>query len=204
MNAWDSARSGAMAGAVSTVTFAIIHHIFISDIWFSLIFMMIAGVVCGLCVGWSYALIVKNPSLSSWLGYNAFFVAMFAILGWVSVQIFEPVTTVAALVVANEPPDELILKALPMTAVFTLSASVLVSVFYRPGWRRYGAVLLTCSVLVLFLGLNVSVIGLVEIPRSAFYLVAELFGLILAINIVFAAAFIALEWKSLIREFKND
>jgi hypothetical protein len=197
MNIWKSARSGALAGAASAFAFAIIHHIFISDIWFSLVVMMIAGILCGICVGWSYALLVENPSFESWLGYNALYVVMFALLGLVSVLVYDPITTVAVLVVANEPPDELIMQALPLTAVFTLSASVLVSALYRPGWLRYGAILLTCSVLVLFLGLNVSVIGLVDIPRGSLYLVVELFGLIIAINAVFAGVFIALERKSL-------
>lgn len=48
-------------------------------------------------------------------------------------------------------------------------------------------------VLVVFLGLNVSAIGLVEIPRGSFLLVAELFGLIVVINVGFAATFVVLE-----------
>jgi hypothetical protein len=195
---WSYIRSGAVAGALSAFAFAIIHDVFISDIWFSLVLMMVAAAVCGVCLGWSYGLLVQAPSTRSWLRYNALYVGMFVLLGAASVLVFEPVTTIAALVVANEPPDELIRQAMPMTVVFTLATAALLSLLYGRSWTHFGAILLTCTVLVLALGLNVSVIGLVYIPRGSLYLVAELFGLILAINVVYVAAFIALERKSLL------
>jgi hypothetical protein len=187
-----------VAGALSAFAFAIIHHVFISDIWFSLILMMAAGAVCGLCIGWSYGLLVEVPSTGSWLRYNMLYVAMFVLLGAASVLVYEPVTTIAALIEANEPPDELFRQAMPMTVVFTLAAAVLVSLLYGRSWPRFGAILLTCTVLVLLLGLNVSAIGLVYIPRGSLFLVVELFGLILAINAVYVAVFIVLERKSLV------
>jgi hypothetical protein len=198
MNIWSCVRSGAVAGALSAVAFAIIHDVFISDIWFSLIMMMVAAAVCGVCIGWSYGLLVEAPSTGSWLGYNVLYVARFVLLGAASVLVFEPVTTIAALVAANEPPGELIRQAMPMTVVFTLASAALLSLLYGRSWSRFGAILLTCIVLVLLLGLNVSVIGLVAIPRGSLYLVAELFGLILAINVVYVAVFIALERQSLV------
>jgi hypothetical protein len=54
-------------------------------------------------------------------------------------------------------------------------------------------------VLVLSLGLNVSAIGLVDIPRGSLYLIMELFGLIVALNGVYAVVFVALERQSLLR-----
>lgn len=202
---WKYTRSGAVAGAVSAFTFAAIHHIFISDIWFSLPFMMAAGALCGLCIGWSFALVVAHPSIGSWLRYNALYVAMLLLLGLASVIVYEPVTTIAALIEANEPPGELFGQAFPMTLVFTLASSITISLLYARSWRRhdqhqaayYGAILLTCTVLVLLLGLNVSALGLVDIPRGSLFLVAELFGLIVAITAVYAAVFIALERKHL-------
>jgi hypothetical protein len=122
---------------------------------------------------------------------------MFILLGAVSVLVFEPVTTIMALVVANEPPDELIGQAMPMTIVFTLATAILLSWRYGRNWLHYIAILLTCTLLVLLLGLNVSVIGLVSIPGSSLYLIAEMFGLILTINLAYVAVFIALERKSL-------
>jgi MFS family permease len=193
----SSVRSGAIAGALAALAFAIIHDIFISDIWFSLIMMMGAGAICGLCIGWSYALLTEVPSTGSWWRYNMLYVALLILLGITSVLVFEPTTTMAALVAANAPPDKLIGQALPMTALFTLLAAVLISLLYRQSWRHFGVVLLTYTLLILLLGLNVSVIGLVSIPRGSLYLVVEFFGLILAINVVYAALFTALERKRL-------
>lgn len=42
--------SGAFAGAVSAFVFAIIHAVFISDIWFSAPAMMVTGALCGAVV----------------------------------------------------------------------------------------------------------------------------------------------------------
>lgn len=187
------AVSGVVAGVTSTVVFTVIHDIFISDIWFSLIPMLAAGALCGLCVAWSYALLVSAPSTGSWLRYNLLYVAMFALLGVLSVLAFEPVTTMAAVVTANGPPDALIGQAMPLTALFTVGMAVLVTLLYRAGWKRFGAVLLTCVVLVLLLGLNVSAIGLVDIPRGSLVLVAEMFGLIVALNAVYVVVFLALQ-----------
>jgi len=195
---WHYGRSGAVAGTVSAFAFAVIHHMFISNIWFSLIIMLPAGVLCGGCVGWSYGLIFEMPSIGSWLRYNMVYVLMFVLLGAVSVLVFEPVTTIMALTVANEPPDELIGQAMPMTIIFTLAIALLLSWRYGRNWLHYGAILLTCTLLVLLLGLNVSVIGLVSIPGNSLYLIAEMFGLILAINLAYGVAFIMLERKSLV------
>jgi len=195
---WRYVRSGVVAGAVSALAFAVIHYLFISNIWFSLIIMLPAGALCGGCVGWSYGLMFEMPSIGSWLRYNMVYVLMLVLLGAVSVLVFEPIATVAALMAANEPPGELIGQAMPMTIIFTLAAAILLSWRYGRNWLHYSAILLTCIVLVLLLGLNVSVIGLVYIPGNSLYLIAELFGLILVINFFYVAAFIALERKSLV------
>jgi hypothetical protein len=170
------AGSGAVAGATSTLVFTVVHDIFISDIWFSLLPMLVAGALCGLCLGWSYALLVSTPSVGSWLRYNLLYVAMFALLGAISALVFEPITTMAAVVSVNGPPDVLIGRAMPMTTVFTVMMAALVTLLYGPSWKRFGAVLLTCVVLVLLLGLNVSAIGLVDIPRGSLYLVPRCLG----------------------------
>jgi hypothetical protein len=85
-----------------------------------------------------------------------------------------------------------------MTVLFTLAAATLLSLLYGRRWTHYLSILLTCTILVLLLGLNVSTIGLVDIPSGSVYLVIELFALILALNLVYAAMFIALERKTLI------
>lgn len=195
---FNSVRSGTIAGGVSALAFALVHQVFISDIWFSLPALLGAGAICGLCLGWTYGLLFEKPTLISWLRYNALFVGMLALLGLASVLVFEPVTTISELLESNGPPGELIRQALPMMVLFTLVMAAVLARLYGSTRAHYAAVLLPCAVLVTLLGLNISVIGLVFIPGSQVYLLAELFGLILALNLVFAGAFAGLEWKRLL------
>jgi hypothetical protein len=192
------ARSGAVAGAISALAFTTVHGLLISDIWFSAVAMIAAGALSGGCIAWSYALLVRAPSLGSWVRYNLVYLGMFAVLGMASVLVFEPVTTVAALLQANAPPKALFAKAMPLTLVFLFSMTTLLSVLYGRQWRHYGPILLTCAVLIALLGLNVSVIGLVFVPRGSGYLIAELFGLIFLLDAAYFAAFLGLERRTLV------
>ena len=190
-------RSGIVAGVASAVVFTVVHDLFISDIWAMLIIMTVAGAICGLCIGWTYGRLFEAPSIGNWLNYNLVYLAMFGFLGASSVIVFDPVTTLAEVIENEGPIDELIVMALPMTILFALATVAAISVLFVRRTSDIGPVLLTVSVLVLFLGLNVSAIGLVDIPRDSTYLVAELFGLILVIDVVFATTFLTLERESL-------
>jgi hypothetical protein len=75
--------SGTVAGAISAFSFALIHDLLISDIWFSLPALLAAGAICGFCLGWTYGLLFKAPSIHSWLQYNALYVGMLALIGCV-------------------------------------------------------------------------------------------------------------------------
>jgi hypothetical protein len=186
-----------VSGTGATVTFALVHAILISDIWFMLPIMVPAGAACGLCIGWSYGRMIDSPSLGNWFGYNSVYVAMFFLLGAASMLAFDPVTTAAVLTEANEPVGDLIMSAMPMTVVFTLVAAAVVGLLFGRKRSDYLVALLTCTVLVVFLGLNVSVIGLVAFPSGSVYLVAELLGLIAALSLAFAVMFAALEREAL-------
>lgn len=193
----QSTLFGAIAGAVSAAAFALVHALLISNIWFSLPMMMPAGAICGACLAWTYDLVVENPTTGRWLRFNALFVGMFGMITLVSLVVFDPITTLAEMMTLNGPPSELIAQAMPITILSTLAMAGIISLLYARSWLQVGSVLLTCAILVVLLGLNVSVIGLVSIPRSALYLVAEMFGLILALNLVFVVVYLGLQWKPL-------
>jgi len=182
-------RSGALAGVVSAFGFALIHALLISDIWSTLIIMMIAGAVCGLCVGWTFQRVTQRPSIGDWLRYNSVYLVMFGLLGAASVIAFDPVTSVASIMDAGGPIGDLIVRALPMTVAFTLVTGGLISLLFGRNWSDAGAIMLTTTVLVLFLGLNISAIGLVEFDAGSTILVVELFGLVVVIDAVYATTF---------------
>ncbi|MDX1437414.1 MAG: hypothetical protein R3335_11415 [Anaerolineales bacterium] len=197
MRIYSSIRSGAIAGAVATLVFTVIHDLIISDIWFSLPVMLAAGMLCGICLGWSYALLCRMPSPGGWLRYNTLYIGMLALLGFVSLLVFEPVTTAAELASGGAPPGSLIRQALPVTILSTLAAAAVISRQYARSWTHVGAVLLTSAVLVSLLGLNISLMGLVTIPVSSLYLLAEMIGLVFSLYLVFVTGFMMLEWRSL-------
>ena len=132
-------RSGALAGAAAAVFFSVVHHVMISDIWYSLPMMAAVGALCGLCLAWTYGSLFEVRSVSNFLRFNLVFLAMFALLGVASVLVFEPVETMAALIEANEPPIALIWRAMPMTVAFTLgTAGAVERAFWAPTavWRH--------------------------------------------------------------------
>ena len=187
------ALTGALAGFVSTFLFTVVHQIFISNIWFSFLFMAGAGILSGFLIALGYGLLFKSYTSFSWFSYNFIFLVMFLLLALFSVVIFEPVTTMAELLQANGPPDELIRKAFPMTILFTIAFAVIISKLYAKKLLQVMMVVITCSVLMLVLGLNVSVIGFVDIPKTGFHLIMELFGLIILILFMNALVFRFLE-----------
>ncbi|MFN2235781.1 MAG: hypothetical protein ACK2U1_16270 [Anaerolineales bacterium] len=184
---------GAFSGMGSTLIFTIIHNIFISNIWFMLMPMLIAGALCGSLLIWSYLSLVVIPSKRNWLVYNWIYVAFLVFLGVVSVLYFEPVTTMAAVVMLNGPPTALIDQAMPMTIVFTLGMAITITLLYDRSIIKFFAVLLTCIVLVALLGMNISAIGLVDIPSGSLLVIAELFGLVVVLNAVYVMVYLMLD-----------
>jgi hypothetical protein len=82
--------SGALAGALSALTFCLVHQLLISAIWFATVGMLFAGAISGACIAWSYALVVKNRTVRSWFRYNMVYVIILVVLGIVSLAVFEP------------------------------------------------------------------------------------------------------------------
>ena len=174
--------SGGLAGAISVLGFTALHQLLINPIWFALPAMLVAGAICGLCLAWSYSLVVPTFAVRTWLQYNLVYLVMFVALGLTSMAAFEPVTSIAALLQTNEPPRALIGRALPVTGLFTLATAALLSLVYRPGWRGAGGLLVTAAVLVVVLGLNISILGLVEARDAALGVLAEVLALLVALG----------------------
>ncbi|NNF04980.1 MAG: hypothetical protein HKN17_11000, partial [Rhodothermales bacterium] len=191
--------SGAVAGVVSTLLFTWVHDLIISDIWFSLPAMLIAGVLCGAGIGGSFAFVVERPKLRGWIRFNLILFGLFVALALTSVLVYSPITTVAALIAANEAPTELIREARPLLVGFVVLATLLLGRLYSSGLAGVTALLATILVLTVFLGINVAIIGLVSVTVGTVYLIVELFALIALLAAAFAATFLLLERRILLR-----
>ncbi len=193
-------RSGALAGSGSALVFTALHHVTISNIWFSVVPMLLAGAVCGASVAWSYGRLFAPPRVATWVHYNVVFMALFVVLGVLSLLVFDPVTTIPALLAANAPPRDLIREALPLTIGFILASTGLIHWWRGRNLLDAVAIFVTCAVLTVLLGVNISILGLIFLPVSAGFLVAKLFALILALNAAYVAFFLALERRPLFRQ----
>lgn len=187
---------GAAAGALAALAFAAVHALWIADIWFSLVPMILAGAACGATIAWSYGRLFE-PSVRTWLGYNASYVIALAALGLVSLAVFEPRATMAEVLAGDGPPVDLIRDALPLTVAFTIATALALALLFGRTPAAFGTVLVTTAVLVVILGLDVSVIGMIRIPTEMLHLVAEMVGLILVLAGSYAAVVIVLAWRQL-------
>lgn len=180
---------GAAAGAISTTVFTALHHVFISPIWWMFPVMLVAGAACGACLVWCFSELVDEPSLKSWVGYVVLFTVMFGLLAVTSVVIYEPIITMTEMLDSTGGNPIPIRETIGLMTVFTLAWSGGLVWLYRKGWREFGIALAATTVLMLFLGFNVSTVGLVEFPTEARALMASFFGYIIALGLVFGAAF---------------
>jgi hypothetical protein len=189
--------SGAIGGMVTTVAFAALHHLLISNIWFSILPMLAAGAVCGLCLAWSWRLTSATPSGTQWLLYNMLFVGLFVLLGAVSFLIFEPIYTIAGLVTGTQSPTALLGKAIPLSAAFGLLAGAGMALLWGRTLLKATSLILTSVALNVLLGHNAAILGMVHMSQEAVPMLAEFYGLLAAILVGNAAAFYLLERRRL-------
>jgi hypothetical protein len=190
---------GAFAGAFSALVFTIVHQLMISSVWFAVVSMLIAGMLSGVCLAWSYVVAVKVKSARTWLTYNSLYVVVLIALGITSMLMFEPVTTIQQLLLSKKPPTELIGRALPVTGLFTFFSAAVLSAIHRPSWHGIAAIFITNLVIVLFLGMNISILGFVTLPRGSLWVLGEVLLLIVTLAAVYAFTVLFLEKGRFIR-----
>ena len=188
--------AGAIAGAVSITVFTVLHQLFINPIWFLYPVMLVAGVLCGISLAWCYSVLVGEPSRGSWAQYIAMFTLMFGLLAAASVFLYEPVYTMAEIVESSGGNPIPFSETAALMAVFTVAWAASLTIVYRAGWRGFWATLAATSVLMLLLGFNVSTMGLVDIPKSAWILVAEFFGFVAALSVSYGLVFAMIRRRS--------
>jgi hypothetical protein len=180
---------GTAAGGIATLVFTWVHEVTISNIWNTFPIMLMAGALCGTLIAWSHFILVKQVNVVSWLMYNLIYFLMFVLLSVLSVLIYDPVTTVAEVIALNQAPTHLISRVIPLMVVFLVSMTLIIGFLFKATGKSHLAVLVTCFVLIIFLGTNVAVLGLVEVPKTSYYLIVNFFGLQLVLVITYAISF---------------
>jgi hypothetical protein len=179
---------GSAAGVVSTVVFAWIHQLTISDIWNTLPAMSVAGAISGALLAWSHSRLFPLGTPVNWLGYNALHVLLLGVLAVASIAWFEPITTFSAVVAANAPPRELMSKALPLSCAFAVGTALLLYALWGRSWRDGLAALLASTAIMVLLGANVSVLGLVEMTQGGIRTLSLFFALFVLLAFVYSVS----------------
>jgi hypothetical protein len=199
---------GAVAGAIAALAFTILHGLMISNIWFMLVPMLVAGGLSGLFIGWSYVLVSDAPTTGGWLRYNGLYVILLFAVGPVSLLVFEPVITIPALLASPDGlPADLMRQVTPLAAGYTVVMALIITLLYCRRWPVFGAVLVTSAALMLLLGLNIAALGLVFLTAGWLAMLWEVLVLILVLNLVYALTFAAFGlgwlWKSPRQQFST-
>lgn len=183
---------GAIAGSLTVLAFAVLHDIWISDIWFNIAPMVLSGALCGLSIVWSYQATTPEHSRIRWWGYNAACALLLVGLGAASFLILEPRFTMAEIMNADDALARLLPPAMPLIIGGTLVGTL--ALWLAFGRRRSALLptLVTQALLMFLVGHNLAILGLVDIPTDQWYRVAEFVGVTFFLAACFALASMAL------------
>lgn len=184
---------GGLAGVIATLLFVALHAVLILDIWDMLVPMSLSGALCGVSLAWSYDQAVNTPSVATWITMNGAYVATLVALGAVSIVWFEPTWTFAELSAEGAPLGELFSRAAPLMVAFALAGSLPIWAIFSRELPALAPILVAETLLVLLLGHNVAIIGLVDFSSGGWGTVGEMFGFVALIGAAFAGSFVALE-----------
>jgi hypothetical protein len=180
--------SGAVAGAISTLVFVIVHDIVISDIWDMAPVMLVAGAVCGALITWAFRTMVIERSLLRWAGFTGMIIALMALIPVASIIVFDPIVAFEEVVSLDGPPGDLIGRAMPFTVVVTVVIALVITAVFGQVRRHFISSAVAMTVLMLLLGLNLTVVGLVEFTGTEGLTALEFVGLVVMLGAVYAAA----------------
>lgn len=167
--------------------FAVIHDILIVDIWFNIGPMAAAGAACGLCVTWSYDKAIADHSTRRWFAYNTSCATLIVALGAASFAVLNPQFTMAELMVADDALEQVIPPALPLMIAATLVGTLILWALFGRTRAAVIPILVTQILLVLLVGHNLAILGLVEVSSD----VLRVFGEFVALTAFLAAGFAA-------------
>lgn len=188
-----SKLSGAIGGGLTVFAFAVLHDLWISDIWFNIVPMILSGALCGWSIAWSYQQTTTEHSWQRWFGFNAVCALLLVGLGAASFVLLEPRFTMAEVMNADDALGQLLPPAMPLIIGGTLVGAVVLWAGF--GRRRAGLLpMLVSQALLMFLvGHNLAILGLVDIPTDQLYRVVEFVGVTVFLAGMYALTVLLLE-----------
>lgn len=166
--------------------FIAFHDLFISDIWFGAIPMMIVGAFCGLSLAWSYQLSVSYRTTAAWFRYGGVYAAELILLGGVSLLVMRPQFVMAELMVANDAFERLLSPSMPIMVVTIVIGTLTIWLMYGRRPAALLPILFTQVLIVFFLGHQFAFLGLVETSTTLLLIFAEFSGLAIGLALSFS------------------
>jgi hypothetical protein len=177
--------TGALGGGLTVLGFVVLHDLWISDIWFNVVPMVLSGAVCGVSIVWSYQATTTEHSWARWFGYNGVCGLLLIALGAASFLVLEPRFTMAEMMNADDALARLLPPAMPLIVAGTLVGTLVLWLGFGRRGRAVLPMLVTQALLMFLVGHNVAILGLVDIPTDQLYRVLEFIG----VTVFLAAAF---------------
>ena len=188
---------GALSGVVVVLGFTVVHDIFISDIWFNVGPMLVAGALCGFCIAWSYREGVPDHSTTAWFRYASLYAVWMIALGAVSLAVLQPRFTMTELMAADDAFERLMPPSVPLMMGAIAVGTILVWFYYGRRRAALAPILVTQVLLVFLLGHQFAFLGLVE-SSSALLVV---FGEFAVFTVGLSAAFcLGVMWSTMALE----
>lgn len=168
------------------VAFTVVHGIWISDIWFNVVPMVVSGAICGASIAWSYRETGGQHTSGRWALYNGACAALLIGLGAASFLMLEPRFSLSELIGAPDALGRLLPPAMPLIGSGTVVGTAALSVVF--GRRRSALlpILVTQALLMFLVGHNLAILGLIDIPTDQLYRVLEFVGLTAFLAAAFA------------------
>lgn len=157
--------------------FMTVHAIWIADIWFNVVPMVVSGAVCGASIVWSYQETGPKHSWRKWAAYCGGCALLLIGLGGVSFLIFEPRFTMAELMDAEDALGRLLPSAMPLIGAGTAVGTLTLWMVFGRKRTALLPILVSQALLMFLVGHNLAVLGLVDIPTDQLYRVSEFVGL---------------------------
>ncbi len=191
---------GAAAGVLATVAFTVFHDLWISDIWATFAPMLVAGALSGLSLAWSYSTVPGPDSARRWFGYNAVHVGLLLALGVVSLAVLDPIMSMAEIMASPDPLGDVLPPAVPLMAAAAVLGAAVVWLAYGRRPASLAPMLVTQAMLVFFIGHNLAILGLVDIPANERGRLLSFVGVTVFLGVSFAVIGQGLEairaWRS--------
>ena len=183
-----SVAVGATSGAVTVLLFTLVHSLWIIDIWDRVGQMLFAGVLCGICLVWSYRASVSEPSAQTWLVYTGMCTGLVAGLAFVSLAVLEPRFTMAEMMAVDDGMAVLVPPSLPLMGAAAVFGTVVLWLWSGRRSRALLPLLVSQVLLVFFAGHQLAFLGLVDMPGEIVATMGAFVGFVLLLGGLFTGA----------------